>query len=126
MYYAVKISEETKQKILRVFTQFFDIPEGWKVYCDHITLIHSSHKDWDTGRRLLTNFERCLVTFYVTSIGRSENAYALGVALVSMNEVSHITIACKEGHKPVESNEIKVWEKLYCPEKFNGALTLCD
>lgn len=126
MYYALKFSQETKNRLLKVFNAFFDLDDDWKMYCDHITLIHSSHKEWMTASKLLCNFSGHSVQFNLVSIGYNDNVIAFGVSTPTTNEHSHITIACKNGHKPVESNQISEWEKLYCAEEFSGILTLCD
>ena len=126
MYYALKFSQETKNRLLKVFNTFFDIDDDWKVYCDHITLIHSSHKEWYTASKLLYNFKGHSVQFSLTRVGYNDNVIAFEVDILTANEHSHITIACKNGHKPVESNQISRWERLYCAEQFSGILTLCD
>lgn len=126
MYYAIKFSEETKNRLLKVFHTFFDLDDDWKIYCNHITLIHSSHKDWFTASKLLCNFSGHAIQFNIVSVGYNNNVIAFGVNTHTANEYSHITIACKNGHKPVESNEISKWEKLYCVETFEGRLTLCN
>lgn len=96
------------------------------MYCDHITLIHSSHKDWVTASKLLCNFSGYKVQFSLINIGYNDNVIAFRVSTLTANEHSHITIACRDEHKPVESNEITKWERLYCAETFEGTLTLCD
>ena len=130
MYYALKFSQETKNRLLKVFNTFFDLDDNWKIYCDHITLIHSSHKEWETASKLLYNFIGHSVQFNLISIGYNDNVIANVIAfevnILTANEHSHITMACKNGHKPVESNQINKWEKLYCAEEFSGILTLCD
>lgn len=126
MYYAIKFSQEIKNRLLKVFNTFFDLDDDWKIYCDHITLIHSSHKDWETASKLLCNFSGHSIQFNLVGIGYSDNVIAFEVNIPTANEYSHITVACKNGHKPVESNEIDRWEKLYCAEDFSGFLTLCD
>ena len=126
MYYAIKFSQETKNRLMKVFQTFFDLDDDWEVYCDHITLIHSSNKDWLTAGKLLCNFSGHKIQFGLTSIGYNDNVIAFGVSTLTANEHSHITITCKVGHKPVESNKITKWEKLYCAETFEGILLLCD
>lgn len=126
MYYALKFSQETKNRLMKVFKAFFDIDDDWKVYCDHITLIHSSHKDWATASKLLYNFSGHSVQFNIVGVGYNDYVIAFEVRTFTTNKHSHITIACKEGHKPVESNDIEIWDRLYCAEEFSGILTLCD
>ena len=126
MYYGLKFTKETKAKIMKVFNTFFDLDNDWTVYCDHITIIHSSHKDWYTASKLLYNFGGHKVLFRIVGVGYNDNVMALQVTTMTANETSHITIATRDGHKPVESNEIKNWYGLYCAEEFEGYLELCD
>ena len=124
MYYALELSKEMQTRVMNVFRRFFEIPEEWKVYCDHITLIHSSHKDWKTASKLLRNFIGTNVQFAILRVGISYCAMAFEVDTLSVNEHSHITICVAPDHKPVESNNITDWEKLYCDECFTGKLVI--
>lgn len=109
MYYGLFFSSHTKSFILKKFGYL--IPEGWKVYADHVTLIHSSNKDFDKISALLSAFveDDTEVAVPIIGYGISENAIALKVDLPSFNKVTHITLAVRPGHTPVESNEIKEW-----------------
>lgn len=111
-------------RVMNVFNAFFTIPEGWTKHCDHITVIHSSHKDWVTASQLLLNFNGQSVKFTLDGIGISESAMALRVSTYTANRVSHITIATAPGVKPVESNNIENWERLYCKDDFVGIVTI--
>lgn len=124
MYWAIQLSKEMQAKVMRVFYKFFEFPENWTQHCDHITLIHSSHKDWITASKLLLNFGGQSVKFTIDGVGISEHAMAFRVSTYTTNKNSHITIATAPGIKPVESNNIEHWEKLYCTEEFEGRLTL--
>lgn len=126
MYWAIQLSIEMQNRVMRVFHKFFKVPEGWEMHCDHITIIHSSHKDWMTASKLLLNFKDQPVKFTLDGIGISESAIAFKVNTYTANKISHITIATAPGAKPVESNNIENWEKLYCTEEFEGRLTLKD
>lgn len=126
MYWAIQLSEEMKNRVMKIFYNFFDLPESWTLHCDHITVIHSSHKDWATASQLLLNFEDQPVKFTINGIGISLSAMALRVSTYTANKVSHITIATAPGAKPVESNNIEDWKVLYCTEKFEGRLILKD
>lgn len=126
MYWAIQLSQEMKNKVMKVFYKFFEFPMDWTPHCDHITIIHSSHKDWATASQLLLNFEGQPVKFTINGVGISLSAMALRVSTYTANKVSHITIATAPGVKPVESNNIENWEKLYCTEEFEGRLTLKD
>ena len=126
MYWCLQLSKETQNKLLKIAGTFGLIPEGWTVYADHITLIHSSNKDFALAHKLLSNFENQRVIFQLLGVGISDRAVAFIVNTLTANIVSHITIATAPDTKPVESNKIQNWEKLYCNEEFTGTLTLKD
>lgn len=124
MYYCIQLSEETKNKVLGVFNTFFTIPEGWEVHCNHITLIHNSHENWNVIADLLMNFIGDYKKFKIVGVGQSKYAMALAVDTHTVNSRSHITIAVAPDHKPSESNNIHNWERLYCTEEFEGRVQL--
>lgn len=126
MYWAIQLSAEMQNRVMKVFFKFFEFPKGWELHCDHITIIHSSHKDWMTASKLLLNFKGQTVKFTINGISISESAMAFRVDTYTANIVSHITLVTAPGAKPVESNNIKNWERLYCTEEFEGRLTLKD
>lgn len=127
MYYAVKLDEETRQRILERAKLLCPIPDGWKIYCDHITMCHSSHKDWPKWDKVLHRHLGTEMVFRITGYGKSDYAIALSVDLYTANLVSHITIACAPGAKPVQSNGIKNWvvPNLDLIQPFTGTLELC-
>ena len=124
MYYAISLSPETQAKLWRIYNTFFiELGKGWVKHMDHITLIHSSNPAWETTAKILSNFEHKECSFKLIGIGYSDNAIAFRVNTQTANEVSHITVAVKEEHKPVESNQITTWEKIYCNEELTGTIT---
>ena len=124
MYYSINFTPETQAKLWRVYNTFFvELGKEWDKYMDHITIIHSSNPAWETAAKILSNFEHKECNFRLIGIGYSDNAVAFRVNTNTANEVSHITIAVRVGHKPVESNQITKWEKLYCNEEFSGTIT---
>lgn len=123
MYWCLALSEETKNKLLKIAKTFDLIPEGWNIYADHITLIHSSSKNFELAHKLLSNFEGHGVMFHLLGAGISDKAVAFRVNTVTANKVSHITIATAPDANPVESNYIEKWDRLYCDEEFYGTLT---
>lgn len=123
MYWCLTLSEETKNKLLIIAKTFDLIPEGWNIYADHITLIHSSSKNFDSASRLLSNFAGHSVPFSILGVGISDEAVAFEVDTQTENKVSHITIATSPSTKPVASNNIEIWNRLYCAEEFYGTLT---
>lgn len=126
MYWAIQLSEEMKNRVMKVFYKFFEFPVDWTLHCDHITVIHSSHKDWVTASRILLNFKGQSIKFTIDGVGISESAIAFRVSAYTANRNNHITIATAPGVKPVESNNIECWERLYCTEEFEGRLFLKD
>ena len=117
-YYGIFVHQKDRESLRRCA----NIPDGWKKYCDHCTLIHHSCKD-QTIVPFLDLFIGNFVSFRVIAIGRSEYAIAYMVDLPSMNKTAHITVAVAPGHKPVESNDIVDWNYRDIPDKiFYGHL----
>ena len=128
MYYAVKFDEDTRNRLLERANLLCSIPHDWKIYCDHVTMCHSSNKNWDKWNDLLKKHIGTMFVFRITGYGKSNDAYALMVDLFTANLVSHITIACAPGAKPVQSNDIQDWhfpEEYDFIEPFTGILELC-
>jgi hypothetical protein len=124
MYWCIKLSKEMQNSVMNVFNTFFTIPEGWTKHCDHITLIHSSNEHWFAVSKLMHNFMGKTIEFAIIGVGYDDNAMALEVNTYTANERAHITICTAPGHKPVESNDIKHWYRLYCRDSFSGIVTL--
>lgn len=126
MYWALELSKETSNRIKNLIALTVRIPEDWIVYCDHITMAHSKQLTalkWEEIDNTLSNFEGNSVMFKITSLAQNENVIAVGVSVKTLNEHSHITIACAPGHKPVESNNLTEWTPVICFEDFSGRLT---
>ena len=130
MYYAVKFNEHTRDLLFALAESIWPIPDNWRVYCDHITIVHSSNEKWHELSRRFVEAQGKYTTFKVIGYGISYEAFALMVDFPSTNEVSHITIACAPGAKPVQSNEITDWIKfdsLDAPSAcFFGWIKLCN
>lgn len=124
MYWAIELSGETKNRILRLVALAVRIPEEWITHCDHITVAHSKQLalTWEEIDNILSNFEGHSVCFKITSLAQNESVIAIGVSVKILNEHSHITIACAPGHKPVESNNLENWTPILCFEEFRGML----
>lgn len=125
MYWAIELSQETSNRIQKLIALAVHIPEEWIVYCDHITVAHPKQLTfgWEKIDNILSNFEGHSVTFKITSLAQNESVIAVGVSAKTLNEHSHITIACAPGHKPVESNYLTEWTPVICFEDFSGRLT---
>ena len=107
LYYAIVLSKDSREKILRAFAKH--IPIGWSVYADHITLMHHS-KHCEEFKQSLEELLKHTIFTHIINIGKSDKAIALQVGIPSTNEITHITLAVAPGAKPVESNNITNWK----------------
>jgi hypothetical protein len=108
IYIGLFLVEDSKKFLKKKFS----IPEGWKVFCDHVTLVYNDGSELSkVAFKVNCSKIQSLSTITVTGIGISEKAIALRVAyplgLVCTNRIPHITIAAKNA--PVDSNDIVLW-----------------
>lgn len=116
-YYGIFVSKLMHNSILEDMKNI--IPQGWKIYADHCTLLHCSDKE---NAKYAPLFEKLLDTkmeMRVTAIGKSDKALALRVEAPSCNKIPHITIAVAPDAKPVESNDITEWTPIQESLQFN-------
>jgi len=111
IYYGIFFSQQTRQYLIQRAKELVDIPEDWKLYGDHMTIIFNDGNEEKNKQAIalddVLGWEQQLM---ITSIGISDEAIAFGVSNYNtQNEHSHITIAVAPGSKPVKSNEIKEW-----------------
>lgn len=111
VYYGVFFSQQMKNFLIDRAKDIVDIPEDWKLYGDHMTIVYN---DGIEGKEEKANaLDKYLGKYQqlrITSIGISDEAIAFAVGnYATQNEHSHITIAVAPGSKPVKSNEIKEW-----------------
>lgn len=97
------------------------IPEGARIFADHITCLHRSQLECSGAENVLINFIEDVVVKHIymtevkfTHIGISDKAIALKAELEvpCMNETPHCTIAIFNGGKPIDSNAIVDWVPL--------------
>lgn len=122
-YAGIFLEKSTQDNLLGKLSKF--IPDGWKTYCHHETLIYN-----DGSPEAETFFQKVIipldnepVDIDVIGIGISDRAVALWVDTTIkplVNKVAHITVAVAPGAKPVESNYIKKWKRLKTPFKIKG------
>lgn len=112
IYYGVFLPREERAYLLEKFKNH--IPKGWKVYCDHMTVIYN-----DKSENAQAWAEKCekyigrKANLSVTHIGISDKALALRVSgFKTNNAIPHITIATSPIGKPVDSNYITNWVPL--------------
>lgn len=130
MYYALKLTSETKSSLISLIQENFSFPENWKWHLDHITLIHENNvipEVWNAVSQILDNFTCPRCEFHITGYAKNDSVWAFRVDALTMNHTAHITIATAPGHYPVESNEIRddEWTEVWCTEKFVGYL-VCE
>ena len=111
VYYGVFFSQQMKDFLIERAKDIVDIPEDWKLYGDHMTIIFNDGNEKKAEHaNALDDVLGAYQQLRITSIGISEEAIAFGVSnYKTQNEHSHITIAVAPGSKPVKSNEIKEW-----------------
>lgn len=105
-------------------------PEGWKRYLHHMTLAFNnktggSQYIFDSYKDRFGN----LVPLTVESIGMSDKALAIGIKYSGecQNDRPHITAYVSPDGKPVDSNNIKLWNKLDGhPIRFFGKIGYFD
>lgn len=97
--------------LLEYAKEYVPIPDDWKVYCDHMTIIYNDGSEnamkWGNNCEPMVGN---MVHLIVTHIGVSDRAIAVKVSgFTSNNANPHITVAVAPGAKPVESNQIQNW-----------------
>jgi predicted kinase len=119
LYSAVVLDEKSKDKLLTALGHH--IPEGWKTFANHMTIVF--------GKGLPDNLKDDLgstISLRATRLGRSDMAMAVEVrGYESTNEIPHITIAVNvgEGGKPKDSNLIKNWRPFGSHINLTGVVT---
>ena len=120
IYYGIFFSDKTKRAILEhakywIYEKFNkDIPDDWKIYCDHVTLVFNdgspkAQEDADFYENYMINQ---YVSMNITHIGITNKSIAFQVDYETENKHSHITVAVAPDAKPVNSNDIENWYKL--------------
>ena len=112
IYFGVFLDENSKKEILEKANKEYDIPEDWKIFADHMTIVFNDGK---IDENYISSLEEQLgeeVELKITSVGKSLEAIAFGVDYKTSNKQSHITIACAPGIKPVRSNYISLWKNI--------------
>lgn len=111
IYYGIFFNDKTKALLFEKAKPY--IPEGWKTYCHHMTIIFNDKSE--EKNREAEALEICIgnhESLMVTGVGISDRAVAFSVDYETQNSVSHITIATAPGAKPVESNNITNWKPI--------------
>lgn len=112
IYYGMFLEPGAKVLLMDTFKDV--VPEGWKPYCDHMTVIYN-----DGSENAMEWGETCekqlgtKTVLTATELGVSDRAIAVKVTgYPTNNALPHITVAVAPGAKPVESNQITNWKPL--------------
>lgn len=121
-YTAVLLDEESVIKLQSVIPPIL----GWTQYYHHMTIYpgklsaceeitEESHQDSPNENKTILPSRSNIglgkqATLTVTSVGKNDKAYAVGVSgFISSNKIPHITCCIAPKAKPVDSNFIKDW-----------------
>ena len=117
MFTAVVLDEDSRSRLEKSFSDF--IPEGWKIYCHHMTINLGKIEKGPLTKISANPREELLgtrATLLVDKVAKDEMVMAVGVStnIPSKNKEPHITVAVNtlEGGKPRMSNDLKAWKKL--------------
>lgn len=131
-YYAIFLTEDSKKRLMSAIASMdwgydYLYEETSKVYCDHCTIMHKSKHNIYVQETLERHLNDSII-IEVTHIGSNDNALAVkvaregSIAQLCTNNTPHITVGTFVGGKPVDSNYIDAWRKLYKPILLVGTL----
>lgn len=122
LYYGIFFNQNTKEFLIGIANEFISVPNNWKLYGDHMTIVFNDGSDEKNDfANSIHEFVGQKQSLEVESIGVSDKAIAFGVSgFPSKNRQPHITIAVSPESKPVISNEIKEWKSIKYPFNVTG------
>ena len=114
-YTAVVLDQSSQETLVAAMKHH--IPDGWKVYCHHMTISMGPYKiRSEVGKR---------VALSTVAVARNDNTVAVSVnGYPSNNKNPHITVAVNTvaGAKPKDSNLLTNWVSMY-PIRLMGTVT---
>lgn len=129
IYYGVFLDGDESQRVYNIVDSLpgINIPEDWRKYADHMTIIYNNKSEVAQAWAKTTNARLGEdVLLKATHVGMSDKAIAIRVTgEMSANDIPHITIACSPTGKPVESNKITNWSEID-PFTINGRIDVFD
>lgn len=123
LYHGAFLYPESHYKLLEELKDI--IPEGWKHFAHHMTMLFGRNKNPDVEDYLSANIGKD-VKLVAVELGISDDAIAVKIDsdVPTDNKIPHVTIATPMGGSPVKSNKITNWERLDTPisldAKING------
>lgn len=121
IYFGIFFDDAEKKTLIERAKEMGIIPQGWTIYCDHMTIVFNDR----SGKQNVSHLEESLgkrEILTISKIGISNRAIAFGVEFLTSNRQAHITISIIPGGKPVESNNIQNWIKLNTQFSIEGRL----
>lgn len=123
LYSAIVLTQESHDKLVRIFSDDIFIPHDWEIFAHHMTFAFKKPLPDE-----LKELEGEETTLYATHFGKSDMACAVKVegdyTSYSENEIPHITLAVnkKEGGSPVMSKDIDNWSELDPSIELKGVI----
>jgi len=114
IYIGIFLDEKSKEKIKKLYP----IPEGWREYYDHMTVVFNDSTDIANAVKSINgcNIDKKF-KLKIVGTGISDKAYAAHVELpkgvVCANKIAHITLGCSNSGNAVDSNYITNWSTLH-------------
>ena len=116
IYFGVFLDADESERVYNIINSLhgIDIPDDWRKYTDHMTIIYNNKSEiaqaWAKATAPRVGED---VLLKATHIGMSDKAIAIRVnGEMSANAIPHITIACSPTGKPVDSNKITNWREI--------------
>ena len=116
IYFGVFLDADESERVYNIVNSLpgIDIPDNWRKYTDHMTIIYNNKSEiaqaWAKATAPRVGED---VLLKATHVGVSDKAIAIRVnGEMSANAIPHITIACSPTGKPVDSNKITNWREM--------------
>ena len=116
IYFGVFLDADESERVYNIINSLhgIDIPDDWRKYTDHMTIIYNNKSEiaqaWAKATAPRVGED---VLLKATHVGMSDKAIAIRVkGEMSANAIPHITIACSPTGKPVDSNKITNWREI--------------
>lgn len=125
IYFGVFLDADESERVYNIINSLpgIDIPDDWRKYTDHMTIIYNNKSEiaqaWAKATAPRVGED---VLLKATHVGVSDKVIAIRVnGEMSANAIPHITIACSPMGKPVDSNKITNWREIV-PFTINGKI----